>query len=339
MISNSPTVWSFFGPSAMLIILSFFVGFVIVLLISQQMMKGFSLGIYNGVSTKSCGHCFSAVVLLGDFNAHYNFGDTSTPNTDIRNKLFNFLECNSLYQLVDEPTRITPTGESILDLIISDSPGFFISSGSLSPPANCDHNIVYATLNCRKYKPRSFPRKVWNFKNIDSSALNNALLNANWDEIFGDTSCDIDTLYENVFSLFVSIVESFIPRRNVIRPSDKPWMSNEIRRAIRKRDRLLRVYSRVKLDCAWERYRVQRNTVVSLIRLTKMNYNSKINQALSDPLISAKRWWGIVKSMYGNKYCSSIPAISEGDSSGKMRVDRQNHFNPYSPPVKNPKNP
>ena len=202
MTSNSPTVWGFFGSSAMLIL-------NIVILCGVCYRPPYQSADDERLffehlqwcfdKIKSCGHCFSAVVLLGDFNAHCNFADTSTPNSDIGNKLFIFLEFNSLYQLVDEPTRITPTGESILDLFISDSPGFFISSGSLSPPANCYHNIVYAILNCRKYKPRSFPRKVWNFKNIDSSALNNALLNANWDEILGDTSSDIDTLYEIFF--------------------------------------------------------------------------------------------------------------------------------------------
>ncbi|CAH3015452.1 unnamed protein product, partial [Porites evermanni] len=58
-----------------------------------------------------------------------------------------FLESNNLYQLVDNPTRITRSGESIRDLIISDSPGFFVSSGTLSPPANCDHCIIYANFN------------------------------------------------------------------------------------------------------------------------------------------------------------------------------------------------
>ena len=42
-----------------------------------------------------------------------------------------------------------------------------------------------------------------------------------------------------------------------------------------------------------------------------MSYDAKINQALCDPLISAKRLWGIVKSMYGNKYYLAVPAISE----------------------------
>ena len=70
-----------------------------------------------------------------------------SPNTDIGIKLFNFAECNNLSQLVDEPTRITALGESILDLIITDAPGYFVSSGTLSPPANCDHNFIFAKLS------------------------------------------------------------------------------------------------------------------------------------------------------------------------------------------------
>ena len=48
------------------------------------------------------------------------------PNTDAGLKLFHFLECNNLVQLVKKPTRITESVESILDLIISDSPDLFV---------------------------------------------------------------------------------------------------------------------------------------------------------------------------------------------------------------------
>ena len=99
---------------------------------------------------KSCGQIFSAIVPLVDFNAHFNYGDTSSPNTDSDIGVFNFLESNNLYQLVDNPTRITRSEESIRDLIISDSPGLFVPSGTLSQPANNDHCIIYANSNCRK---------------------------------------------------------------------------------------------------------------------------------------------------------------------------------------------
>ena len=56
---------------------------------------------------KSCGQSafgLSPIILLGDFNAHFNYGDTSLPNIDSENN----------------PTQFTPSREAILDLIISD---------------------------------------------------------------------------------------------------------------------------------------------------------------------------------------------------------------------------
>ena len=90
---------------------------------------------------------------------------------------------------------------------------------------------------------------------------------------------------------------------------DKPWMTGhagQIRKAVRKRD------SKYKSPTSWDRYLVQRNLVVSLVRKAKINYNTKTNQALSDTAISSKKWWRIVRSMYGNKCYSAIPAIPEG---------------------------
>ena len=133
-----------------------------------------------------------------------------------------------------------------------------------------------------------------------------------------------------MFFLFVSIVESFIPHKNVIiRPRDKPWMTGQIRQGIRKRDRLLKIYSKRKSPVSWDRYRVQRNLVVCLVWKAKINYNIKINQVLSDPAISSKKWWGIVKSLYGNKCYSAIPALCEGDVFISDPKRKLNVFNEY----------
>ena len=64
-------------------------------------------------------------------------------------------------------------------------------------------------------------------------------------------------------------------------------MTVQIRKAVRKRDRLLTAYS--KCTTSWDRYRVQRNLVVSLVRKAKINYNTKTNLALGDPEISSKK--------------------------------------------------
>ena len=80
----------------------------------------------------------------------------------------------------------------------------------------------------------------------------------------------------------------------IIRPRDKPWISGQIRKAVRTRDRLLKTYSKCKSPTSWDRYRVQRNLVVSLVRKAKTNYYTKTNLALRDLVISSKKWWRIV---------------------------------------------
>ena len=275
---------------------------------------------------------YAAVILLGDLNAHYNFVQTTSRNTDVGMKLYHVLECNNLFQIIDEPTRITSSSESILDLIISDSPGLFTHSGTSSPPANCDHNLIFANLNFPVKKRQTYRRHICNFNGVKVDVLNDSLAAADWDSTLSSSGSElnIDTINEQWFSLFHKIVSFHIPHKSVvIRPRDKFWMNGTIRSAIRKRNRLLKAFFRTKLASCWEKYRRQRNLVVHLIRLAKSAHEKKINDLLSDPSTSLKMWWRITKSLYGDKLCSSIPSLKENndlitDSKKKAEV-----FNEY----------
>ena len=77
-------------------------------------------------------------------------------------------------------------------------------------------------------------------------------------------------------------------------------MTCQIRQGISKPDRLLKIYSKRKSLVFWDCYPVQRNLVLCLVRKANINYTIKLNQALSDPATSSKKWWGIVKSLYPN---------------------------------------
>ena len=86
-------------------------------------------------------------ILTGDFNAHYSGwleGDTDD-NFGIRtNQIF----CqNGFEQLVNEPTYITGTGNSCIDLVATDQPNF-ITECDLHPSlhTNCHHNVNFAKL-------------------------------------------------------------------------------------------------------------------------------------------------------------------------------------------------
>ena len=80
-----------------------------------------------------------------------------------------------------------------------------------------------------------------------------------WNDIFIDNlvNINIDILYDKWISLFLSIIDSFIPSKMVtIRPRDKPWMNGDIRRAMNKRNRLLNNFSKNKSLFNWENLNV-----------------------------------------------------------------------------------
>ena len=83
-------------------------------------------------------------------------------------------------------------------------------------------------------------------------------------------------------------------------------MTGQIRQSIRKRHRLLKIHSKCKSPVSWDRYRVQRNLVVCLVR------KAKIHCKLLAILQHLPKTDGALKSLYGNKCYSAIPAICEG---------------------------
>ncbi len=127
-----------------------------------------------------------------------------------------------------------------------------------------------------------------------------------------------------------SIADVYIPIKHVtIRSKDKPWMNGSIRRAIRKRDRLLPVYSKHKNTIRWERYRIQRNLVVSLIRQSKYDYFSKVNSNLGNPAISSKKWWKLSKSLLSNKFHSPVPDLIVNGNTISEPKDKAEAFNQF----------
>lgn len=126
---------------------------------------------------------YTMTIIVGDFYAHFCLDNQSS--TAIGTVFAHFLRGNNLFQLIKEPTRITALSQTILDLMITDSPGYCTSSFTLSPPSNCDHNVVVAQFNLFVPKPKAYKRVVWNFNSVDVGALNNTLIHTiNWDDLF-----------------------------------------------------------------------------------------------------------------------------------------------------------
>ena len=250
------------------------------------------------------------ILLIGDFNAHYDFHDESL-SSNFGISLYRWLECNNLSQVINEPTCVTANGGTVLDLIITNTPGYFVVSGTVSSPSTCDHSVIYACMNISLVKPKCYRRTIWDMSNIDIHKMNDALAVLKRDNFL--ITDDINSVYDQWFQSFYQILESHVPHKSVvIRPRDKPWMNTSIRKSIRKRNRLLKVHLRSNTSYTWERYRKQRNQTTSLIRSCKIKYYENLNLKLQDTTLASKKWWGIIKSTHGSKIQPSVPTLIEG---------------------------
>lgn len=166
------------------------------------------------------------VVLVGDLNM-----DRLNPNEREGKILKDLEEVNNLRCMISEPTRITPSSSTLLDVILTNTPELFRKCG-VYDPAISDHNLVYGIIKENVCKCTSKVITFRDLKNTDLEQLNRDLLNAPWQvaEIFND----IDDKYDYWSGLFESVVDAHATmKRKKVREKDTPYMTMEWKKAIR----------------------------------------------------------------------------------------------------------
>ena len=272
----------------------------------------------------------SALVITGDFNDRCSSWDSSHTESDLGLRLFNLSIRNSLHQIITMPTRVSDHTSSLLDLIFTDIPNQISSSGTLPPIGTSDHSVVFCKLLLKVHKPKSFSREIWNFHEADWHGLNGALSNAPFDTAYTIYD-DINDIVHYWTKLVQLTAREYIPTRVVtIRMRDKPWVMNEFRRLVRKRNRLWKRFRRTNNPEHYQVYKRVRNAAVSLSRKCIKDYANSVDIQLQhndDPKI----WWKKVKALLTSKGHQSIPPIID-TASGKIvssDYEKANIFNQF----------
>jgi hypothetical protein len=264
------------------------------------------------------------IILTGDLNAD--------PQTDKRAKrsLDFFLTTNHLTQHITEPTRITPTRASILDLIISNYPNL-VSSTSVVPPVHTnDHCTITGTLKFAMSRPKAYTRTMWDYKGANFNTLRTQLEDTNWDDCFA--SDNIDTVVDSWTSKFKEVTDRCIPHKQAtVRPQSQTWYNGYLRRLCRKQQKDHRTAVRNSNDYTWEDYRTSRNHYVQEVQRVKREFEEKQAEELVGSLQSnPKKWWSTAKETLGINKNNSIPSLVSQD--GTIHTgdkDKANLFNSY----------
>ena len=97
-------------------------------------------------------------------------------------------------------------------------------------------------------------------------------------------------------------MDRFIPHSMVTCDERLPWINHTVLKAIHKRKTLFRLYKRTGNQLDHDKYKHQRNTVVSLLRSRKEDFFKNLNPS------NAKDFWKAVKKL--NSKSTTIPTLN-----------------------------
>ena len=198
----------------------------------------------------------------------------------------------------------------------------------LSPVTTSDHCAISCDLNFILPQHNSFERFVWYYNKTDFNEYRSVLNNHDWEHCFShDNIDDICSAWTNDF---LNVSKQIVPNRlATIRPGDKPYYTNDHRRAKRK---LNRAHNRAKETNAaddWSNYRDLRNIYISELRKSEATYEHNLCNALQNSSdISPKKWWNIAKSFLGIHPNNNFPPMEGNDEN--IICDNQEKANTFN---------
>ena len=95
-----------------------------------------------------------------------------------------------------------------------------------------------------------------------------------------------------------------------IRNSDRPWFNSELRREIRKRDRIRKIAKKFSKQSDIDKYKKQRNKVSNLKKTAKEHFEQNLDTLILENISNLKTYWKITKMLIkSNKGYSNIPPL------------------------------
>ena len=93
------------------------------------------------------------IFILADFNCNM-----LRPDEKEANALHDLCDCFNLSQVINKPTRTTQFSKSLIDVIITNNSNL-IKETQVIPHSISDHDLIVATLQLKKPRPKPFTSK------------------------------------------------------------------------------------------------------------------------------------------------------------------------------------
>ena len=267
----------------------------------------------------------SSIYLCGDFNINLLNYDYHKGTRDFLDSLFTL----GLYPLIDKPSRITEYSATLIDNIFTNELNIESKSGLILNDLS-DHLPVFCVCD---YKiQRKCQKKSIFVRNIDQESLSkfkNQLVNENWDDMYN--SINVNDAYDNFIKVFTHSYNECCPVKNIIvdvKSVKKPWMSNGLRNACKKKNRLYVKFLKQRSTDAEERYKKYKNKLTSILRYCEKEYYTNLLECQKN---NVKGTWKVLNKIIRKKNTSSKFPESFKDKNNVISDKKQiaNGFNRF----------
>ena len=215
--------------------------------------------------------------LLGDFNyPKFTWNHEHVPSMKTRagfstnyEDFVSLLDDFSLVQMVSEPTR----GENVLDFFLT-SNHTLVNDIKVSPGI-ADHSIVVANVNVKPKINKQIPRKVPLFRKANWTDFRSYMAEKRTEILNNRQQQSVEEIWTAFKTALHNGISQFVPIKKIGPKKSLPWITQEIKRLIRKRDSL---YQKQKRGKPKDRHHLKqvKHLVQSKIRLAYNNYLQSI---------------------------------------------------------------
>ena len=236
----------------------------------------------------------------------------------------------SLKQLITDPTHYTETSSSTIDLIFTSNTNNILLSGTGEPFLEQNvryHSPVYAVLKFHIKPTAVYQRHICLYDRGDFDSMSREIQDYNWDEVKDN---DVDVYAKKLTDHISQLASKYIPNKTIkVRQSEPPWLTNNIKKMMRKRKRLYDKYKRLNNIVDFENFKQIRNKVTNEIRKSKHIQTDKLAQKLANDTSGPKDWCKTLKQFIKPDHRSSFPPLNKDGDIYSDDVDKANLLNQF----------
>ena len=229
--------------------------------------------------------------ICGDFNVNLLSYENHKSTEYFVNQMFSL----ALFPLIVRPTRITGHCYSIIDNIFTNEISGDQHSGLIIEDIS-DHLPVFC-IN-RSEALQTFKAKEVFIRKDDDESMNNfksRLCQENWDLVYGTE--DVNNAYNNFIEIFCKHYNDccVLRKRQISRKRpDKPWFTQGLRNACRKKNNLYRKFLENRSFDREQRYKRYKNKLTTILRNCERNYYSNLLEKHKN---NVKETWKVLNSV------------------------------------------